>query len=57
MTAVSVARPELRSFRLSQPKTHAVSALEVSTFAALTLTALAVWLLILPLELLALVAG
>jgi hypothetical protein len=57
MTAVPVAGPELRSFRLSRPAAHAASALEVTAFAALTLAALAVWLLILPLELLAFVAG
>jgi hypothetical protein len=57
MTAVPVARAEVRSFRLSRPAAQAASALEVTAFAALTLAALAVWLLILPLELLAFVAG
>lgn len=51
------ARTNVRSFRLAQPVVQASSWPEFSACALLTLAAVGVWLLVLPLELLRLLAA
>jgi hypothetical protein len=50
MVALAASRTDVKSFSLTHPIVDAASRFEVTAFAALTLAALGIWLLVLPLE-------
>jgi hypothetical protein len=52
MVALAPARPNVKSFSLVHPIVDATSAFEITAFAMLSLAALGIWLLLLPLEML-----
>jgi hypothetical protein len=57
MLATATSRPDVKSFSLAQPFVDATSGFELTAFALLSLTAVGVWLLLLPLELLSIAAS
>jgi hypothetical protein len=50
VVALTPTRADAKSFSLAHPIVDATSAFEVTSFAVLSLAALAIWLLVLPLE-------
>jgi hypothetical protein len=50
--SAAMARSDLHSFRLAHPVVHRSNRLEVGAFAVLSIAALTIWLIVLPIELL-----
>jgi hypothetical protein len=50
MTAVPVLRTDVSSFRVAHPVVRRTSRIEITSVAVLSFTALALWLVVLPVE-------